>query len=346
MKNRGGPADVALRTAPGYAAVRARYDDLAAAGNVTPRQADVTMAMLESLAWKAVGEGKYATPEEFFDAHAVELGGTPGAGAYFQKAPETPEFRNWFGASKVVDREGKPLVVYHGSSYGDIRAFDPDRADSSGLYGPGFYFTDDPLIASFTGKAPPRVSRAEIEAHFTPGRIVEGYAGKDRVLAFDGDDPRFPWRVQVERVDDAGNAIEPPRWHFTEPQPHRIEGRPGPGVLPTYLRVQRPFDIEAKLDAASRNAIVGAARGHPALSPGQIAEIRRKLEPPANPVQEGPDAWRVAGWPIFRDDAGLYHTAFAPREVFASLDDADQSDHGTRVRYWCRCLRRHRGDAG
>ena len=323
LKNRGGPADVALRTAPGYAAVRARYDDLAAAGNVTPRQADVTMAMLESLAWKAVGEGKYATPEEFFDAHAVELGGTPGAGAYFQKAPETPEFRNWFGASKVVDPEGKPLVVYHGSSYGDIRAFDPDRADSSGLYGPGFYFTDDPLIASsYTGKAPPRVSRAEIEAHFTPGRIVEGYAGKDRVLAFDGDDPRFPWRVQVERVDDAGNAIEPPRWHFTEPQPHRIEGRPGPGVLPTYLRVQRPFDIEAKLDAASRNAIVGAARGHPALSPGQIAEIRRKLEPPANPVQEGPDAWRVAGWPIFRDDAGLYHTAFAPREVFASLDDA------------------------
>lgn len=323
LKNRGGPADVALRTAPGYAAVRARYDDLAAAGNVTPRQADVTMAMLESLAWKAVGEGKYATPEEFFDAHAVELGGTPGAGAYFQKAPETPEFRNWFGASKVVDAEGKPLVVYHGSSYGDIRAFDPDRADSSGLYGPGFYFTDDPLIASsYTGKAPPRVSRAEIEAHFTPGRIVEGYAGKDRVLAFDGDDPRFPWRVQVERVDDAGNAIEPPRWHFTEPQPHRIEGRPGPGVLPTYLRVQRPFDIEAKLDAASRNAIVGAARGHPALSPGQIAEIRRKLEPPANPVQEGPDAWRVAGWPIFRDDAGLYHTAFAPREVFASFDDA------------------------
>lgn len=28
---------------------------------------------------------------------------------------ETPEFKAWFGASKVVDDQGKPLVVYHGS---------------------------------------------------------------------------------------------------------------------------------------------------------------------------------------------------------------------------------------
>jgi diguanylate cyclase (GGDEF)-like protein len=28
---------------------------------------------------------------------------------------ETPEFRRWFGDSKVVDADGKPLVVYHGS---------------------------------------------------------------------------------------------------------------------------------------------------------------------------------------------------------------------------------------
>lgn len=27
----------------------------------------------------------------------------------------TPEFKNWFGDSKVVDEDGKPLVVYHGS---------------------------------------------------------------------------------------------------------------------------------------------------------------------------------------------------------------------------------------
>ena len=43
----------------------------------------------------------------------------------------TPEFKRWFGdwendpenASKVVDSEGKPLVVYHGTR-NDIEAFD------------------------------------------------------------------------------------------------------------------------------------------------------------------------------------------------------------------------------
>jgi hypothetical protein len=35
----------------------------------------------------------------------------------FSVAPQvdTPEFKNWFGDSKVVDENGKPLVVYHGS---------------------------------------------------------------------------------------------------------------------------------------------------------------------------------------------------------------------------------------
>ena len=27
---------------------------------------------------------------------------------------DTPEFKKWFGDSKVVDDNGKPLVVYHG----------------------------------------------------------------------------------------------------------------------------------------------------------------------------------------------------------------------------------------
>ena len=36
---------------------------------------------------------------------------------------ETPEFKRWFKDSKVVDAEGKPLVVYHGTR-GDIGAFD------------------------------------------------------------------------------------------------------------------------------------------------------------------------------------------------------------------------------
>jgi GNAT superfamily N-acetyltransferase len=67
---------------------------------------------------------------------------------------ETPNFKNWFGdwqaspemASKVVDAEGKPLAVYHGTARPDRigEQFRKSRATS----GPMSFFTDDPNIAS------------------------------------------------------------------------------------------------------------------------------------------------------------------------------------------------------
>ena len=49
---------------------------------------------------------------------------------------DTPEFKAWFGDSKVVDSEGKPLVVYHGTS----RSFPSFRPSKRGNFGPGIYF--------------------------------------------------------------------------------------------------------------------------------------------------------------------------------------------------------------
>ena len=53
------------------------------------------------------------------------------------KQTETPEFKNWFGDSKVADLRGRPITVYHGT-HDDFTAFKNDRA----------YFTPDPSYAS------------------------------------------------------------------------------------------------------------------------------------------------------------------------------------------------------
>ena len=61
------------------------------------------------------------------------------------KSSATPEFRQWFGKSKVVDEHGEPLRVFHGTG-ADIDAFDANkigRANDAGYYGWGFYFTAD-----------------------------------------------------------------------------------------------------------------------------------------------------------------------------------------------------------
>lgn len=67
-------------------------------------------------------------------------------------AVSKPEFRSWFGESKVADDTGNPIVVYHGTKRPDRVGgiFKKSRATS----GPMAYFTDDPQIASgyATGK--------------------------------------------------------------------------------------------------------------------------------------------------------------------------------------------------
>jgi hypothetical protein len=59
---------------------------------------------------------------------------------------ESPEFKNWFGNSKVVDAEGNPIPVYHGTGRPDRVAnqFRKSRATA----GPMSYFTEHPDIAS------------------------------------------------------------------------------------------------------------------------------------------------------------------------------------------------------
>jgi len=53
-----------------------------------------------------------------------------------RKAPDTPEFKRWFGDSKVVDADGKPLVVYHGTR-AEITTFDSSEWDERDA---GFWF--------------------------------------------------------------------------------------------------------------------------------------------------------------------------------------------------------------
>ncbi|MFH2060068.1 MAG: hypothetical protein ABIJ59_14355 [Pseudomonadota bacterium] len=66
---------------------------------------------------------------------------------YQLKQTESPEFKKWFGNSKVVDENGKPLVVYHGSPE-KFNVFSYENVGAQGTTeGYGFYFTPDKNIA-------------------------------------------------------------------------------------------------------------------------------------------------------------------------------------------------------
>lgn len=85
-----------------------------------------------------------------------QLGDQPAVGSATILPTDTPAFKRWFGNSKVVDAEGKPLVMYHGTSASEegdaFTSFDV-YASNYGLMGMGGYFTADPEVASsYTSK--------------------------------------------------------------------------------------------------------------------------------------------------------------------------------------------------
>lgn len=75
-----------------------------------------------------------------------------------KKQTKTLAFKRWFGKSKVVGPDRKPLVVYHGTRYVGsecFTVFDPSRSKNRN----GFFFTDDFAVARTYGGAglyPPR----------------------------------------------------------------------------------------------------------------------------------------------------------------------------------------------
>lgn len=67
-----------------------------------------------------------------------------GDGIYFQKPKEitdTPEFKKWFGDSKVVDKEGNPLIVYHGTNK-EFGEFKSTKFKTAGYFTPNKELAD------------------------------------------------------------------------------------------------------------------------------------------------------------------------------------------------------------
>ena len=71
-------------------------------------------------------------------------------------AVRTPAFKEWFGdwekkpkqASKIVDKNGEPLVVYHGTTSKPFDIFDKNLIGTRYSYDEvGFFFTDKKDIA-------------------------------------------------------------------------------------------------------------------------------------------------------------------------------------------------------
>lgn len=85
-------------------------------------------------------------------------------------------FWEWFAGSKVVDKNGNPLVVYHGTKADNIEVFKPSKIDKF----EGIYFTDSFEVASTYAWAKPMACYLNIKNPLIVDAKGESYWGKAR----------------------------------------------------------------------------------------------------------------------------------------------------------------------
>lgn len=139
----------------------------------------------------------------FADRNSVADGGAIAAadGMRYEQAGDTSSaaFKEWFGDSKVVDADGNPLVVYHGTN-AEFDAFDTDIKSQDQWYGRGSYFATD--TASFEEHLGMNFQDGEGDS-----RVVEAYLSIKNPYVWDVSTDEGAAKLRAD-LDAAGVRLE------------------------------------------------------------------------------------------------------------------------------------------
>ena len=210
------------------------------------------------------------------------------AGFYLPPAPkqdvsfslaqtETPEFKKWFGESKVVDAQGKPLVVYHGTNQ-DFSKFSKARLgkNTANIATKGFFFTEN-------------ASEANEYAEFSAKRQIANATSVE---------------VQVEKLkQQIASAERRGDWNTVENLTSQWEDLElnairdditGAAVMPVFLRIENPMvhDFQNTVDTHVLAKLIDEAKanGHDGM---QLLNVY-------DPVGNRTEAYSTVQWIAFK----------------------------------------------
>jgi hypothetical protein len=155
---------------------------------------------------------------------------------YSLRTANTPEFKQWFGQSQIVDEQGRPRVMYHGTAR-DITEFKPKQAGA-------IFVTEDPRFAEdfsymsevwMIDHATQFLSEQEIKKAIAAGvaKMAQGVPKQKQIQMLTEILLRFP----VESV-----VRDPDAYQIREEIAKRLPSKPN--ILPVYVRAENPFDFE------------------------------------------------------------------------------------------------------
>ncbi|SNR73835.1 hypothetical protein SAMN05192560_0785 [Methylobacillus rhizosphaerae] len=187
---------------------------LDSAARFTPQVNDAYASMVSN--WYAVEAARMGiTPEEMYSQYKLNIVAENVAGPQFEQSQDAPAFREWFGDSKVVDADGKPLVVYHetDADFSEFRIEDGIRSAGDGEMPTGAFFKPTPrsIGVSNSGQVqmpvylalrnPLTIANREALTRLY-SQEIEGYGAlveKEKEINTKWkDDPRTDWATETE----------------------------------------------------------------------------------------------------------------------------------------------------
>lgn len=199
------------------------------------QRASLAFAGYSSETGTVAGSGDAA---QAFDAGRDGAGQDAGGNTLYQSVSDitqTPAFKRWFGNSKVVDANGNPLVVYHGTA----QSIEEFRAKQAGA----IFVTADPKFAEDFSE----MSKDWMVDHYEEILSKEQIdAAKDvaakRIREEFSEDPDKAEILEHEmRVGDRLTNIKA-RSIFSKAIAEQMPS--GPNIMALYVSAQNPFDYQ------------------------------------------------------------------------------------------------------
>jgi hypothetical protein len=297
----GGRADAALNKI-----VDGIEKRLKAAGVSTERNADGSKDLDDIIYQKVLPQGRNLAIEQETKKDKEKKSNLPDIkkDEVLEEEPtlktDTPQFKKWFGDSKIVNEDGSPKVVYHGTDKPDFDIFDPASWFTENTVEAGAYAQTDLLRrrerllgkyklsddTSIVGKRIPFASVLDDIGDLKVGEYyAEGgedgpvykYLGKNKYevlknVVVDLDSQSLSDMTTALKIGKSQQAIDQVK--ETKEYANTFEGGEEGRVYPVYLSIKKPLYLDAM----------------------QINGFSKRLGKSADDIQKQVDEWKSQGY--------------------------------------------------
>lgn len=228
--------------------------------------------------------------------------------------PDSPQFKAWFGESKVVDATGKPLVVYHGTKRPDRigSRFRKSRATS----GPMSFFTDKAELASkyAEGKSDTSLEQPDDYADWFKVKAGRTEVSIDRAWHFLTEEERQTIRDRLPHVSSftpEGGEMEPGEYRLGGADEYGLASRTH---WESAVRIAGGNVLKAAKD-------IWLASGALFNSEHEFLDVLQLGGVPMERVRfDSPHAEYPAVFPVYLSIKNPLDTANVPPDVIAALE--------------------------